>query len=471
MAQERDNGLSLEMLGVNLPYSIEAEQAVLGAIIVDSAVLDTVSAILAPEHFYNKQNGETYKEMLLLSAAARPVDVVTVLNATVTAGVFASEEEAKSYLYDITQTVPTLSNVSTYAKIVYDKYIQRAIIMMCRDVINDASAGSENPGVLLDYIEQRAYEIRGGRDRSELWRMDSVVAEVVARLEQLSGPDRDKYRGLPTGFDSIDRVLTGLNKSDLIILAARPGVGKTSFALNVASNLAMRRSDVSIVIFSLEMTKQQLAQRVISSTSGIESGVFRTGVEDTSNWAPIIEAVDPVSKLNIYIDDTSGISTAEIKAKSRRVKNLGLIIVDYLQLMSGSTRRSDSRVNEISEITRAFKIMAKELNVPIILLSQLSRDSEKLGRRPRLSDLRDSGSIEQDADIVLFLHRDIPGDQQDSGGYGAKKNAPQNDEPFTNGEVTLIVAKNRHGEVTNIPLHWDGAHTRFTAMDYRDYDN
>ena len=453
MAQGGSYELSLEALGVNLPYSVEAEQAVLGAVLVDARVLDDIGAALLPEHFYHAQNAGIFREMLLLSTAARPVDFVTVLDAVATSGVFASEEDAKLYLYNITQTVPTISNAAAYAKIVYDKYIQRALINVCREVMGEASAGAESSATLLDYLEQRIYEVRGGRDRSELWRLESVLAEVIDRLEKLSGPDRDKYRGLPTGFDSLDRVLTGLNKSDLIILAARPGVGKTSFALNIAANLAAKRNDVSIAFFSLEMTKQQLAQRILSSTSGIESMVFRNGVSNPDSWPYIAESMGRLASANIYIDDTSGISVAEIKAKARRLKDLGLVVVDYLQLMGGSgARRSDSRVNEISDITRAFKIMAKELNVPVMLLSQLSRDSDKQSRRPKLSDLRDSGSIEQDADIVMFLHRDNPDGQPP-------------DEGAEMSEVMLIVAKNRHGEITRLRLHWDGAHTRFTALD------
>ncbi|MEG2083546.1 MAG: DnaB-like helicase C-terminal domain-containing protein, partial [Oscillospiraceae bacterium] len=234
---------------------------------------------LLPEHFYHTQNSEIFREMMLLSTSGKPVDFVTVLNSVTTACVFPNEEDAKLYLYNITQTVPTVSNIGAYAKIVYDKYLQRALINICREVMTQAAEGANSAPTLLDYLEQRVYEVRGGRDRSELWKLESVLVEVIDRLSKLSGPDSEKYRGLPTGFDSLDRVLTGLNKSDLIILAARPGVGKTSFALNIAANLASRRDDVSIAFFSLEMTKQQIAQRILSSSSGIASGVFRNGIE------------------------------------------------------------------------------------------------------------------------------------------------------------------------------------------------
>ena len=241
-----------------------------------------------------------------------------------------------------------------------------------------------------------------------------------------------------------------MNKSDLIVLAARPSVGKTSFALNICSNVARTRKDVAVAIFSLEMTKEQIAQRIISSLAGVRSQKFRTGDFSDEEMDKITEATSELSSSKLFIDDTSGITLPEIKAKARRIKHLGLIVVDYLQLMSGNGRRSENRVNEISEITRSFKVMAKELDVPIILLSQLSRGTEKERRRPMLSDLRDSGSIEQDADIVMFLHRETPEEERESSLQ----------------EILLLVSKNRHGEVRNIHLNFEGDITRFTTVEY-----
>lgn len=441
-------GLPLEALGVNLPYSIEAEQAVLGAVIVDSSTLYEVTGIVSPEHFYHKQNGAIFKEMGLLFAGGKPIDFITVLDATVTSGIFENEDEAKVYLYGITETVPSMSNVASYARIVYDKYLLRSLINVSRDIMQNSSDAQENASTLLDFAEQKIYEIRSGRDSSELYKLDAVIMQTLDQLNRLTGPDREKYLGVPTGFRHLDKVLTGLNKSDLIILAARPGVGKTSFALNVATNVA-KHSEKAVAIFSLEMTTSQLAARILSSEAKVSSQAFRTGEMQPDDWVRIAQTTDVLAKANMYLDDTSGISVAEIKAKARRLDNLGLIIVDYLQLMGGSGR-SESRVQEISDITRAFKIMAKELDVPIILLSQLSRSNEKQARRPMLSDLRDSGSIEQDADIVLFLHREGQNDEDES----------------ENNEILLMVAKNRHGEVTNIRLHWDGQYTQFTSMEY-----
>ena len=455
MAEERDRyGLSLEAMGVSLPYSVEAEQAVLGAVIVDHRVLDVLSGMLKPEYFYSRQNADIFAVMMGMYTLGKDIDYVTVLDAVSAQSVFSSPEDAKVYLFNITQTVPTVANVATYANIIYEKYLTRTLIRACKEVIDNAADGQESASTLLDFAEQKVFEIRNGRDTSEMWKLDSVMLDVINMLDRLSGPDAEKYRGLPTGYDVLDKVLTGLNRSDLIVLAARPGVGKTSFALNLAVNVALKRPEIGIAVFSLEMSKQQLAQRILSSISGVESAVFRLGNPQPDQWQAIIDSAGQLNDSNIYIDDTSGVSTAEIKSKARRIKNLGLIVVDYLQLMHGS-RPNDNRVNEISEITRNFKIMAKELNVPIILLSQLSRGTEKENRRPRLSDLRDSGSIEQDADIVLFLHREgDPNEQQNES---------------DNSEVSLIVAKNRHGETTRIEMHWDGKRTRFTAVDtYRD---
>ncbi|MEG1757715.1 MAG: DnaB-like helicase C-terminal domain-containing protein, partial [Oscillospiraceae bacterium] len=321
MADRRD--FPFEQNVESLPYSIEAEQAVIGAIIADSRVIDDVAGILVPEYFYNGQNLQIFKEILLLSALGKPIDFVTVLNAVITSSIFEKEEDAKVYLYSITQSVPTISNVATYAKIVYDKYLLRSVIRICREVTDNAVTAGENAAQILDYAEQKLYEIRAGRDNSEMWRIDSVLFDVIDRLNKMSGPDAYKYRGIPTGFGYLDKVLTGLNKSDLIILAARPGVGKTSLALNIATNIA-RKTDYAVAMFSLEMSKQQLAQRIISNVSGVSSYAFRTGEVSSEEWVTIAEGMSILTGTGIYLDDTSGISVSEIKSKARRLKNLGL---------------------------------------------------------------------------------------------------------------------------------------------------
>lgn len=437
-------------IDVNMPYSIETEQAVLGSLLVDSSSFDDVSAILNPNYFYNHQNEEIFREMQLLQTSGKPIDFITVLDAVVSSGVFSNKEDAKVYLYSIAESVPALSNTLSYAQIVKDKYITRSLINACKDVIDSSSDSFNTPEQLLDLAEQKIYDIREGKDSSEMSSIMDVSFNVLADLEKLNGPDKNKYLGISTGFSYLDKITTGLNKSDLIVLAARPSVGKTSFALNICSNIVRTRNDIAVAVFSLEMTKEQIAQRIISSLAGVKSQKFRTGDFTDDEMDRITEATSELYSAKLYLDDTSGISLQEIKAKARRIKNLGLIVVDYLQLMSGSGRRSENRVNEISEITRSFKVMAKELNVPIILLSQLSRGTEKEKRRPMLSDLRDSGSIEQDADIVMFLHRESTDEEREA--------AMQ--------EILLLVAKNRHGEIRNIHLNFEGDITRFTTVEY-----
>ncbi len=437
-------------IDVNMPYSIETEQAVLGSLLVDSSSFDDVAAILNPNYFYNHQNEEIFREMQLLQTSGKPIDFITVLDAVVSSGVFSNKEDAKVYLYSIAESVPALSNTLSYAQIVKDKYITRSLINACKDVIDSSSDSFNTPEQLLDLAEQKIYDIREGKDSSEMSSIMDVSFNVLADLEKLNGPDKNKYLGISTGFSYLDKITTGLNKSDLVVLAARPSVGKTSFALNICSNIVRTRNDIAVAVFSLEMTKEQIAQRIISSLAGVKSQKFRTGEFTDDEMDRITEATSELYSAKLYLDDTSGISLQEIKAKARRIKNLGLIVVDYLQLMSGSGRRSENRVNEISEITRSFKVMAKELNVPIILLSQLSRGTEKEKRRPMLSDLRDSGSIEQDADIVMFLHRESTDEEREA--------AMQ--------EILLLVAKNRHGEIRNIHLNFEGDITRFTTVEY-----
>lgn len=437
-----------------LPYSTDAEQAVLGSILVDASILDEVAAVLRADMFYNQQNADIFREMLMLQSSGKPVDLVTVLDATVSSGVFQNAEDAKVYLFSMGETVPALSNALTYARIVADKYITRSLITSCRDVIDASLDASNEPARLLDLAEAKIYDIRNFRKNSDMSTIMDVSYNVLADLEKLTGDDRQKYLGISTGFSYLDQITTGLNRSDLIILAARPSVGKTSFALNLCSNVVRSRNDIAVAIFSLEMTKEQIAQRIISSLAGVRSQKFRTGEFTDEEMDKVTEATSELSSARLYLDDTSGISVQEIKAKARRIKDLGLVVVDYLQLMSGSGRRSENRVNEISEITRSFKIMAKELDVPVILLSQLSRGTEKERRRPMLSDLRDSGSIEQDADIVMFLHRETPEEERES--------ALQ--------DILLMVSKNRHGEVRNLHLNFEGDITRFTSVEYEHDD-
>ncbi|MDL2215674.1 replicative DNA helicase [Ruminococcaceae bacterium OttesenSCG-928-N02] len=454
-----NKGLPLEQLGIQLPYNIEAEQAVLGAAVLSAQTIPLLMEKLRAEHFYAQQNAAIFAEIMALFAAGGNIDFVTILNAVVSAGVFEDEQAAKVYLTTVAQTVPSISGAESYAEIVYEKYLVRQLAHAAEDILISTQEG-EGAQVLLEAAEQRIYEIRNGRDTSTLTSLRSALFETLQRLQQITGPDKDKYMGIPTGFKYLDHMLTGLGRSDLIILAARPGMGKTSFALNIATNVA-KNQKIPVAIFSLEMTKEQLASRMVAAEATIDSQSMRTGSLTGNEWNAIASTADELGDTPIYLDDTSGITIAQMKAKVRRVnqnpnrEKIGLIVIDYLQLMQSGSRRNENRVQEVSEMTRSLKIMAKELDVPIVVLSQLSRGPEKNAgasgsRRPVLSDLRDSGSIEQDADVVLFLYREAYYD-------------PEKVENANTAEC--IIAKNRHGEVGKVYLGWDGAHTRFYNVD------
>ena len=389
--------------GLNLPYSPEAEQSVLGAVLLDSSCLDRIAEILPrAEYFHLANHRMIYDAMLEMFTLGQPVDFVTVLDKLKQNPAF-DQVNGKTYLLQLAQIVPSVSNVETYAGIVRDKYDIRTLITTARDILEEASEGGDDAATLLDSAEQRIFDIRRGKNMQGLQRINEVIIETFDRLDLLNSPDSDQFKSISTGIRDLDETITGLNRSDLILLAARPGMGKTSFALNIANHVAVKEKK-RVAFFSLEMTKEQLASRMLSTEGEVGGTKLRTGKLTEDEWVRLIEAGDILSKTQIYFDDTPGITVPEMKAKLRRLKDVDLVIIDYLQLMSGA-KRIDNRVQEISEITRNLKIMAKEINVPVITLSQLSRASEqRTEHRPVLSDLRDSGSIEQDADIVLFLY-------------------------------------------------------------------
>ena len=438
--------------GLKLPYSLEAEQSVLGAVLIDSSCLDRVAEILPnPEYFYLSNHKLIYETMLDMFTMGQAVDYVTILEKLKNDGKF-EENECKTYLLQLAQIVPSVSNVESYAYIVRDKYDVRTLITTARTIIDEASLSELGASELLDSAEQKIFDIRQGKSVQGLQRINEIVIQTFDRLDSLNSEEGSMHSGIPTGIGDLDRVIMGLNRSDLILLAARPGMGKTSFALNIAGNVAIKEK-MNVAFFSLEMTKEQLVSRMLSTEGMVPGQKLRTGKLSEDEWVRLIEAGDVLSKSNMYLDDTPGITVPEMKAKIRRIKKVDLVVIDYLQLMA-SAKRIDNRVQEISEITRNLKIMAKELNVPVVTLSQLSRASEqRTDHRPLLSDLRDSGSIEQDADIVLFLYRE---------GYYASDNVEENTDR-NSGEC--IVAKNRHGETRVIPLHWQGEYMRFTAQE------
>ena len=424
-----DRSAALEpTLENDLPYSKEAEQSVLGAIIADSSCLGEVLEYLKPESFYNSYNREIFSVLMRMYLASEKIDVVTLLDRVAGEGIFPTESDARVYLVSLVEMVPTTANVADYARIVQEKYYLRSLVAASQKILSTVREGTGDAKSIMDMAEQDIFNIRKGRETGGLTKIDEIIIETYDRLQKLSGEDRSEYMGIPSGFGALDTILTGLNKSDLILVAARPGMGKTAFALNIAANVAVR-AQKKVAIFSLEMSKEQLVGRILSSEALIQSGALRTGNLSPEDWTKLA-------------------MTAQ--AKLRRLPDVGLVIIDYLQLMTSGRRSSENRVLEVSEITRSLKIMAKELNVPVITLSQLSRGPDsRTDHRPMLSDLRESGSIEQDADIVLFLYRDA---------YYNRESEEQN-------IAECIVAKNRHGETDSVKLGWDGQFTRFKGLE------
>ena len=446
-----------DLSGINLPYNLDAEQSVLGAVIMDGEAMADIATVLQPEHFHVQLHKDLYAVMMQMFLSGERIDIVTVLEKIMQQGLFETAEQAKEYLAKLTTAVPSISSVSKYADIVSEKYMTRSLIFAAKDIMDTANAGGEDANTLVDFAEQRIYDIRSGNEVKGLTHISGIVLDRINVLNELSVTAQEgngpAMTGLSTLYTELDKRIHGLNKSDLIILAARPGMGKTSFAMNIATNVGKKYTDKSIAVFSLEMSKEQIVGRMLSSEASLSSDQMRTGNFPQEKWKDIGRAADILSRLNIYIDDTAGVSVASIKSKLRRMKNLGLVVIDYLQLMSSTKNYGGNRVVEIADITRNLKIMAKELNVPIICLSQLARGPEQRpDKRPMLSDLRESGSIEQDADIVMFLYRNAYYDKTD---------------PNVN-SCECIVAKNRHGEPGTVPLGWDGQYTRFTnaALQY-----
>ena len=435
---------AVQSAGFEMPHSIEAEQSVLGSILIDSNVLAVVLDKIKPEAFYTEQHRELFSIMIRMFSDGSKSDVVTVLNEALAMKVFETASEGRQYLASLMQSVPSVSNVEDYCSIIAEKYYAGSLATVAQQIISDIASGGYEAKTLLDAAEQKIYDIRQGRDVKGLTPLNDVVYQAYDRLSKITGPDKEKYLGAKTGFTHLDTITTGLNRSDLILLAARPGMGKTSFAMNIASSVA-RRTEKDVAVFSLEMSKEQLATRLLSTEALVDSNKLRSGRLEKDDWLRLASSADRLCHLNMYIDDTAAITVEQMKAKLRRVKNLGLVVIDYLQLMT-TTLKTDNRVAIISEITRQLKIMAKELDVPIILLSQLSRGPEdRTDKRPMLSDLRESGSIEQDADIVMFLYRD----------------AYYNKDCPTPNISECIVAKNRHGETGTVEMVWDGQFTRF----------
>ncbi len=441
--------------GLGLPYSLEAEQSVLGAVLVEPDCINIVGDKLRPEHFYLPEHQAIFNVMVRKMIQNERIDFVTVLESLKSERYF-SGEEGKAYLLKLANTVPYISNLENYAGIVRDKYEARCLIKAAREITEEAMDPSVETSMLLDSAEQRIYNIRQDRQTGGLMHIKDVLASNYEIFRKLTSDERDQYVGIPTGISTLDEVTSGLNRSDLIIVGARPGMGKTSFALNIARNVAMLQNK-TVAFFNLEMSREQMVNRLLSSEARVSSKKLRVGNLSADEWGRISVASSALCQAPIYLDDTASITVPEMKARLRRIKNLGFVVVDYLQLMH-SARRIDNRVQEVSEITRSLKIMAKEMNVPIMVCAQLSRGTEKKGEnhRPQLSDLRESGSIEQDADQVLFLYRNDY--------YKNENNQDPNAAPAPD-TSEVIVAKNRHGDTRAVPLAWSGEFTQFTALD------
>jgi replicative DNA helicase len=447
---KNDFAAPMSLEDIKLPYSLEAEQSVLGSILIDPQCLYQVLDRVKPQYFYLPQHREIFTAMVTMFSQSSAIDIVTLLDELKTGGVY-DDAGGKAYLLQLAEIVPSVANVSAYAKIVQEKYYLRSLINASKEIISAAADETDDVRAIMDAAEQKIYDIRQDKSTDGLKHIKEVILETYDRLHKICSEDKSKYLGLQTGFSELDRLTTGLNRSDLILLAARPAMGKSAFALNIAQNVA--KNGAKVAFFSLEMTREQNVTRMLSTEGLIENTVLRTGELVDDDWVKLAQAADTLSKCEMYFDDTSGITVPEIKAKCRRIKGLDLIVIDYLQLMS-SGRRIENRVQEVSEMTRALKIMAKDLNVPVLTLSQLSRGTEsRTDHKPMLSDLRESGSIEQDADIVLFLYREDYYEQSEE----------------NHNQAACIVGKNRHGATGEIPLHWDGAHTKFTTAErYRD---
>ena len=431
-----------------LPFSLIAEQSLLGSILVDPEALNDVAEIVTANDFYLTEHSQIYTAMHELFLINKEIDIVTLIDMLVSKGIY-SKSGGEDYIRSLYQAVPNALNVKDYATIVKQKSLLRSLIGVCSDISDKAYSEEGSADELVEYAEAKVFDIASGKDTKGFKHIRDVIGNVYQNLHILA-TEGEGSQSTKTGFSGIDNVLAGMGNSDLVLIGARPGMGKTSFALNIATNVA-QMSGKNVCIFSLEMSAEQLVTRIISSEAMIDSYALRTGKLDNKNWQDIAATTTKLAGCNILIDDTAGITVTGMKAKLRRVQNLGLVVVDYLQLMQ-SDRRTDNRVQEVGDISRGLKLMAKELNVPVICCAQLSRGPEsRTDKRPMLSDLRDSGAIEQDADTVIFLYRDE---------YYDSKNAK--DEV---GRAEVIVAKNRHGALGNIQVGWIGQYTKFVTID------
>lgn len=427
-----------------LPFSLEAEQSVLGSILIDPETINIIAGILKSDDFHVENHREIYLAMQDLYLQNRSIDVVTLIDALVKRGVL-ERSGCEEYVKLLAGVVPSAANAADYARIVKDKSLLRQLIEASDEISESAYAAQDDVVHIIGSAEQKIFSIAQGNEQKGFVHIRDVIVAAYQHLHDLR-ENREETIGTPTGFGDLDNVLVGMGKSDLILIGARPGVGKTSFALNIASNVA-KETKRAVCIFSLEMSAEQLVARMLSSEALVDSHKIRSGELEDDDWNKLAHASAGLSECDILIDDTTGITATGMKSKLRRVKNLGLVVIDYLQLMQ-SDRRIDNRVQEVADISRNLKILAKELQVPLVCCAQLSRSPEsRTDKTPMLSDLRDSGAIEQDADVVMFLSRDY---------YG--------NDPTKQNVADVIIAKNRHGATGKVTMGWFGQFTKFTSL-------
>ena len=440
-----------ELLTKQVPQSLEAEQSVLGSMLIDERCVPDVIGLLLPDDFYLQQNREISTAIYTMFNFSQHIDPVTVLDKMKERGVY-DEAHSYDYIAQLLQITPTAANVKQYCAIVRDKARLRNLGTAAGEITGLVQEGVGTAQEILEASEKKIYSLRKENSGDSFQHIGKVLLNVYDRLEELAESGSD-IAGLSTGLHDLDRKINGLNKSDLLLIAARPGMGKTSLALNVALNVA-KSTDKTVAFFSLEMSREQLATRLLSNESFVDNQKLTTGKLDEEDWGKLSLASSALSQTDIRVDDNPAITVAEMNAKCRRLDNLGLVVIDYLQLMTAAApgKSGENRVTVVSEISRALKIMAKELNVPVICLSQLSRANEsRTDKRPMLSDLRESGAIEQDADSVMFIYRDDYYNENSE-----EKNIAE-----------CIVAKNRHGETGTVKLQWLPQFTTFSNLEWK----
>ena len=439
-------------LGKVPPHDVEAEQAVLGSMLTDKDAVISAIEVLKEDDFYRTDNKSIYEAIMNLYNRAEPIDIITVKAELESLGKF-EQVGGLEYLASLPDKVPTTANAMKYIKIVEEKSTLRNLIKTANEIIELGYDPTEDVSDIMEGAEKKIFNIMQNNDKKSYSPIKDILVDSFTQLEELYNR-KQHITGVPSGFTELDYKTAGFHGSDLVLIAARPAMGKSAFALNIATNAAVR-GNVPVVIFSLEMSKEQMVNRILCSEAMVDSNKVRTGKLEEDDWTKLAGSIGPLSDAEIYIDDTPGISVMEIRAKCRKLKlekNIGMVVIDYLQLVQGSNRRNGSREQEISEISRSLKILAKELNVPVIALSQLSRAVEQRpDHRPMLSDLRESGAIEQDADIVMFLYRDDYYNPDSE-----KKDIAE-----------VIIAKHRGGSLGTVDLLWLGSYTKFVNLEKR----